>query len=259
MSNKAFFIIVSGLITIGGVLAVMQFSPTTANAYVSKEEAEQKVSAKFSGEIESFELDESNNIYEVKMAGSDYQYKMEVDAETGDIVHIDKKQSNNNEQVTTVALSNDTQEHEAKSKDDAFISMEKAKNIATDMYPGVVTEMEMDEDDGRYYYEMELVTETGEVELAIHANTGEILYISVDEDDDKVKQANLAENKNEWLSAEEVRSIALEKYAGTIVEFDLEDEDERYIYEVEIRTDKGDVELEIDASTGDFLKVEYDD
>ena len=49
-------------------------------------------------------------------------------------------------------------------------------------------------------------------------------------------------------------------YPGEIIEIELDDEDGRYIYEVEVIAEDGsEIELEIDASTGEVLKADVDD
>jgi len=49
-------------------------------------------------------------------------------------------------------------------------------------------------------------------------------------------------------------------YPGRIIEIELEDEDGRYVYELELVDENGVVwELEVDASTGQVLKYEQDD
>ncbi|QGH36541.1 hypothetical protein GI584_21900 [Gracilibacillus salitolerans] len=275
MKNKTFFTIVSGLIVTGVVLAAIQFSANPASAYLSQEEAEQKVASKFSGEVMEFELDDNEKIYEVEIEGADLEYELKVDAETGEVINIeeealreDMKQitnSNSEKEVTTVSLpdnqqnSRDDDKGEIKNQASSLLSIEEAKTIATEMYSGTVKGIELDEDDGNYNYELEIITEKAEVELEINAKSGEIVYISVDEDEAEAKQKRSSDNMKSKISTDEARSIALDKYSGTIKELELDEDDGRHIYEIEIRTDKGEVELEIDARTGEIHKLDYDD
>ncbi|WP_088624795.1 PepSY domain-containing protein [Oceanicola sp. 22II-s10i] len=51
--------------------------------------------------------------------------------------------------------------------------------------PGRVIEVELDRDDGRWIYELEMVTDTGRLyEMELDAATGAILKIEAEEDDD---------------------------------------------------------------------------
>lgn len=61
------------------------------------------------------------------------------------------------------------------------------------------------------------------------------------------------------LSISQVSEIALGAQAGTIEEIELENEDGKAVFEVEIKTDTGEVEVMIDAATGDVLSMEQDD
>lgn len=61
------------------------------------------------------------------------------------------------------------------------------------------------------------------------------------------------------LSISQVSEIALGAQAGTIEEIELENENGKAVFEVEIKTDTGEVEVLIDAATGDVLAMEQDD
>lgn len=62
------------------------------------------------------------------------------------------------------------------------ISADEASKIALKQFPGTVTELELDEDDGRYIYEIEI--ENGndkEAEFEIDAMTGETISLEIDD------------------------------------------------------------------------------
>lgn len=61
------------------------------------------------------------------------------------------------------------------------------------------------------------------------------------------------------LSIAQVSEIALGAQAGTIEEIELENEDGKAVFEVEIKTETGEVEVMIDAATGEVLAMEQDD
>jgi uncharacterized membrane protein YkoI len=63
------------------------------------------------------------------------------------------------------------------------------------------------------------------------------------------------------LPFETVQRIAFERYPGaSLLEVELEEEDGRYIYELELLTSGGSVrELEIDARSGELLQDELED
>ncbi|MFD0951687.1 PepSY domain-containing protein [Virgibacillus natechei] len=60
----------------------------------------------------------------------------------------------------------------------------KAEEIALNEFDGQITELELDEDDGRLMYEIEIEDGEDEAEIEIDAYTGEILVIEIDREDD---------------------------------------------------------------------------
>ena len=61
------------------------------------------------------------------------------------------------------------------------------------------------------------------------------------------------------LSIAQVSEIALSAQQGTIEEIELENEDGKAVFEVEIRTGTGEVEVVIDAASGEVISIEQDD
>ncbi|MEC5424680.1 PepSY domain-containing protein [Virgibacillus sp. C22-A2] len=61
--------------------------------------------------------------------------------------------------------------------------MKEAEEIALNSFSGTITEVELDEDDGRLIYEIEIENGNEEAEIDIDAYTGEILVLSIDRDD----------------------------------------------------------------------------
>ena len=64
------------------------------------------------------------------------------------------------------------------------ISPEEAKTIALKLANGEITDFELDEDDGRLIYEIEIKTKDSEHEIKIDAYTGKVLEHEIDQDDD---------------------------------------------------------------------------
>ena len=93
-------------------------------------------------------------------------------------------------------------------------------------------------------------------DLHIDAYTGEIYSVDRDDDDDDDK--NFANYEN-IISQADAIAIAEKAVNGKVVEIELDEDDGLLKYETELRTDRGEAEVEIDASTGDVLEVELDD
>jgi len=75
---------------------------------------------------------------------------------------------------------------------------------------------------------------------------------------DSESQAELA--KQAKITEQEATKIALEKVPGTVDEVELENEDGLIVYEFEIVGEDGsEQDIEVDAKTGEIVKVEADD
>ena len=80
------------------------------------------------------------------------------------------------------------------------------------------------------------------------------------DDDGEDDEVSSEERKAVKVSAEQARRTALERVAGTIVEEELEKENGRIVYSIEIRDKNQKVfDVEVDAETGAIVKVEEED
>lgn len=80
------------------------------------------------------------------------------------------------------------------------------------------------------------------------------------EDDERDERVSPQERKNVRITIEQARKTALEKVKGTIVEEELEKENGRIVYSIEIRDENKKVyDVEVDAVTGETVNVELED
>ena len=139
----------------------------------------------------------------------------------------------------------------------AKISAEEAKQIALRKAPAgaVITDFDLDHDDGRWIYEIELHSGSTEIEADIDAATGAVIKWEEDIDDD---EDDLISVPNLPISAEEAKQIAQSKApAGAVItDFDLDKDDGRWVYEIELRKGNLEYEAKIDANTGAVIKWE---
>jgi uncharacterized membrane protein YkoI len=141
------------------------------------------------------------------------------------------------------------------------VSPEEAKKIALTQVKGTVIEAKLDDDDNRLLYEIEIKTSDNQkVEVKVDATNGEVLkmeqYDRYDDNDDDNKLQNVSPK----ISLEEAKKIALAEIKGTVTEAELDDDDNRLLYEIEILTSNHrEAEVKVDATTGKVLKAEIDD
>ncbi|MYL59787.1 hypothetical protein GLW20_19950, partial [Virgibacillus halodenitrificans] len=87
--------------------------------------------------------------------------------------HDSKEQKNDDKQPV---------EKEKNKQSNGLIGMKKAEKIALDAFAGTIVSMELDEDDDRMIYEIEIENGEDEADVDIDAYTGEVLGLSIDRD-----------------------------------------------------------------------------
>lgn len=81
--------------------------------------------------------------------------------------------------------------------------------------------------------------------------------LQADEDADR---ARMLKQRGDILPLEQVIKSAMAVKSGQILETELDEEDGRYIYELEILDERGQVwELELDAGTAELIELESED
>lgn len=149
-------------------------------------------------------------------------------------------------------------------KTEKRLSKEQVKQIAAEKVNGTIEEIELEREKNNTYYEVEINDGKKEHELKIDAVTGEVFKHEQDwnddrddwNDDDDDDRVNKSSN---IISSNNASNIAAKTVDGRVLEIELDEDDGRLMYEVELWTSKGEAEVEIDAYTGKVLSVEYDD
>ena len=130
------------------------------------------------------------------------------------------------------------------------ITSEKAQKLALGIQPGVIKEWKLDLAGNSLVYKAEIRSNWQEIDVYVDAVTGEAWS---EHDPERMKQ-------KVKISAEQAKKIALAQVNGSIKKIKLDEDEGQYIYEVEVRTDRGqEAELEISATSGDILDMEWDD
>lgn len=223
-------------------LGIYHSNAAQADPKLSKEEIVELVTAQYPGTITEIEMEKGFNsvVYEVEVESNGKEYEIKLDGNTGEVLKIKQRELHaSTEGSTNITISekqdkpssNTTSEPESKnektddlddnkstgSKDNkndnvvdeskkdnqaddsktenknegkkAIIDYETAKKIALAEFDGIITDLELDEDDGRLIYEIEIESVNGEAEIDIDAYTGDIISISIDteigDDDDR--------------------------------------------------------------------------
>ncbi|MBY0076706.1 PepSY domain-containing protein [Priestia aryabhattai] len=154
----------------------------------------------------------------------------------------DQSKSNDKKQTTTI--------EEAKAKD---IALQKTDG-------GDITNIQLAVDDGVKQYEVDITKGNKEYDVDIDSRSGKIIEFDEDQkDDDDEKEENL-QNISPAVSLDQAIKTALKSAKGTVNETDLDQENSRLVYEIEIDTaDKREATVSVDAKNGDVISVEIDD
>jgi len=165
----------------------------------------------------------------------------------------DKKDSEqNNEQSNSKNDEGGKKKKSNNQKQDknTVIDIRGAISIGLKEYQGIVTEIELDTENGQLVYEVEIVSGNEKAELDINAYTGEILLISTQGSD------GIEGDTSSFLNIKKIIGNALNEFPGTVVEMELDDDDDSYIYEIEIKSGNTSKEIEVDAYTGDVIDID---
>ncbi|MFD1020684.1 PepSY domain-containing protein [Thalassobacillus hwangdonensis] len=88
------------------------------------------------------------------------------------------------DQVEDVFASSDNQ-NQSQLIEEAKLSESEAEKVATDKVSGEVVATEVEKDDGTIVYEFDIRTETGVTEVEVDGNTGKVLDVEQDDEDDE--------------------------------------------------------------------------
>lgn len=142
----------------------------------------------------------------------------------------------------------------------SIISESEAKESALKaVKEGQVTKIYLEEELGEKKYEVEIVHQNTEYDVNVEALTGKVMKIDQDFRDDYDDDYTFQKTSPK-LSIDEAKEKALAKVKGTVIEVSMDDDYNKFIYDIEIQTaDYHEAEVSVDATTGEILTVEIDD
>lgn len=201
--NKKVLITVSSVAIVSVLgLGIYHSNAAQAEPKLNIDEIKELVTAQYPGTITEVDIDKGFNkvIYEVEVENDGKEYEIKLDGNTGEILKLEEKETHKVKQNSTdlaitekeksgeqakkeekPAVTDDTKKSQDTNQNERVaISYDEAKKIALAEFDGIIEELDLDEDDGRYIYEIEIKNSTGEAEMDIDAYTGEIISISID-------------------------------------------------------------------------------
>lgn len=131
------------------------------------------------------------------------------------------------------------------------INYDDAVDIVLRNYPqSRVTKIEVANYKGKTVYQGEAFEKGQKIEFIIDVNTGEVFKIGPDYDDGYNPNYNLP------ITFEQANRIALDNsYNGTVKSIELKNINKKPYYMVEVRENKSEKEINIDANSGKILSI----
>lgn len=246
-------------------------SASQSKSYIGEEKAKQiamshaGVSNPTYKKVE-LDYDDGRHKYEVDFYVNGREYEYDIDAYTGDILKYDHDYDDDRYKQSSSQSASSQSSSSARD----MISKEKAQQIALS-HAGVsnVTykKSKLDHYNGRYKYEVDFYADGMEYEYDIDAYTGEVIKYDQDYDDDYYKHSSSQSSSSSssgLISAEKAKQIALNKAgisSATFEKVELDEDDGRWVYEIEFRSGRTEYECDIDATTGSIIDwdMDYDD
>ena len=146
-------------------------------------------------------------------------------------------------------------------KQTTTIEEAKAKEIALQKTDGGdITNIQLAIDDGVKQYEVDITKGNKEYDVDIDSSSGKIIEFDEEQKDDEDEKEEELQNVSPAISLDQAIKTALKSAKGTVNETDLDQENNRLVYEIEIDTaDKREATVSVDAKNGDVISVELDD
>lgn len=130
------------------------------------------------------------------------------------------------------------------------VSLEEAIEISDgETGGGTIHQIGMDWSDGAWVWEIDTMADGQEWELEINATTGEVREDDRDDEDDDERQLEL----DSVIGHAEAMEIAASEVSGPVTQWELDWDDGRQEYKVEIQDD---VDVTIDALSGEILEID---
>ncbi len=157
---------------------------------------------------------------------------------------------------TSTEVKNDTE----KVSTEKLVGIEEISAKALELANGNITDIELDMDDKKAHYEVEVDFDGYEYDFEFDAYTGEVIEETREKNDaDDAKESADTIATEGLISSDKAIAVALDQVNGTFDGFELKTENGLAYYEVEVQDSKVEHEVEVDAKNGSILKVESDE
>lgn len=232
-------------------LGVYHANASQAEPTLSFDDIRELVMSQYPGTITELELDKDVNgtIYEVEIMNDGIEYEVKIDGNSGEIIKLKEKRIAAKERASTKEII-DLKEKE---QEQAKLKKEKEEKAAKEQAEKEAAEKERAQQEKR---EQEKQQQQQQAETKIAKNDSQDIQ---DNQSKQQKPKKEKQKKKAVIDKNQAIDIALAQFPGVVEDVELDDEDGRLIYEIEIEGNGEEAEFEIDAYTGEIIVIEIDD
>ncbi|MFP7493959.1 PepSY domain-containing protein [Terribacillus saccharophilus] len=208
--NKKWIIPIAAIVLLAAVFGIYQMQASAGEPEMTIDQARQQAEKQYNATVTEIELDRSGSEprYDIDLENGEKYFDLTLNGNTGEVISLkesavqptmpgtknkdqepaEEEQPQQNDQTAADKQQDEKQQTEPPKKSasqaEVKITMEEAVKIASNEVDGTVTNAEFEEEDGLPVYELELETANDEAEVVINAQSGEIVTITYDSEDD---------------------------------------------------------------------------
>lgn len=235
---------------------------TEATVENTAQDAVDKALEEFDGKIKKVEYDEDDGVYyyEIEIKNGNEDFEVKLNAEDLNVIEkdLDRDDDDNDDrdEVSAAATDNksagtDTKENVSAEKAFGEDKSSEAVTAAKESFDGLLESVSYEEDDGMYYYEVQLESKTEEYEVKLNADNLTVIEEERENDNNERDYKKLeAANQEKIITLKEAAGLAKEAVNGEVDEWEYDVDDFKYEFEID------DYEVKINAKTGDVVEID---
>jgi len=248
-----------------------------ANAETSAQDAVDKALKEFDGTVTEVEYDEDDGVYyyEIEIENGDEDFNVKLNAEDLSVIEQDMDRDDDRDDRDddgeddrddqgeddrdddeSAQNSTDKQAENKKGSTDLADAFkddgaEEAITTAKENFDGILESITYEEDDGRYYYEVQLENKNEEYEVKLDSEDFSVLEEERDDDNnDRGFKKLEAAHEEQIISFEEAVKLAKENVNGEVRDWQYDVDDFEFEFEI------NDTEVKIDAKSGQVTELD---
>lgn len=236
---------VIGVVTVLG-FGVYHSNASQADPTLTPENIKELVQAQYPGTITELQLDKdaSGSVYEVEVTNDGVEYELKIDGQSGEVINLKEKLVAAKERAGTKEVIDLKEKEKEQKEEEKQAAKEKEEQ-----------EKQAKEKEEKEKQEKAQADEQAQQKTQVKKNESS----SANEDEKQKEKEKETKSTNTVIDVNKAIDIALAKFPGTVDEVELDEEDGRLVYEIEIEGNGEEAEFEIDAYTGEIIVIEIEE